>query len=344
MWKGACAGFAAIVLLGIGNARAGDTQEFQKDFQVGPLKISVQGKSGVEVGTVAAAEAGDYWLGVACFPVPEALRSQLGLAEHEGGILIRDVVPESPAAKAGIRRDDVLMKVNGKPLTNPEDLIKVVNAGKDKKLALELIRAGKKVSVSVQPEKRPEHMKGRAEGGWGDSADLQALQGFLDHVMPSEGGPLQFHVFGPGAILPPGAPLYPDLPDKVTVTITKHGREPAKIAVHEGDKKWEITEKELDKLPKDVRSYVDQMFAPASRGMISGRAGMGFGGSWTAAPGPGPGMIRSETRLQKRLDDMSRQIEQMQKSLEQMRQKDTPPAKPQTEKSKGRPALPSDRT
>ncbi len=79
MWKGVCAAVAAIVLLGTGRTRAGDTQEFQKDFQVGPLKISVQGKSGVEIGTPPAA-ADDYWLGVVCSPVPEPLRSQLGLA------------------------------------------------------------------------------------------------------------------------------------------------------------------------------------------------------------------------------------------------------------------------
>jgi hypothetical protein len=122
--------------------------------------------------------------------------------------------------------------------------------------------------------------------------------------------------------------LYPNLPDNVTVVITKRGQEPAKIAVQEGDKKWEVTEKELDKLPKDVRLYVDQMIGAAWCGPLAGKAAAEFGANWTAAPAPGPGMIRSDTRLQKRLDEMSRQIEEMQKGLQQMRQKDGPPAKP----------------
>jgi hypothetical protein len=62
--------------------------------------------------------------------------------------------------------------------------------------------------------------------------------------------------------------------------------------------------------------------------------------------GPGfapPGMFHPETRLQHRLDDMSRQIEEMQKSLEQLRQKNAKPAKPQPEKSKAQPAPRPDR-
>jgi hypothetical protein len=348
MCKGVCAAVAAIVLLGISSAKAGDTQDFQKDFQVGPLKISVQGKSGVEIGTspTPATPTDDYWLGVVCAPVPEPLRSQLGLAGQDGGILIRDVAPESPAAKAGIRHDDVLWKAAGKVLASPQDLLKTVNDGKNKKLALELIRAGKKMTLNVQPEKRPEHL-GKSEGGWGDAADMQALQGWLNHMLPGEGSPMQIHVFGPSVILPQGAPLYPNLPDNVTVTITKHGQDPAKITVQDGGKTTSVTEKELDKLPKDVRPYVDQMLGPTGwRGMVTGKAGVGFGGSSTIGnvTGLGPGMVHSDTRLQKRLDEMSRQIDEMQQSVEQLKQKNAPPAKPQSEKSKDQPVVRPGRT
>jgi hypothetical protein len=198
------------------------------------------------------------------------------------------------------------------------------------------------MTVSVQPEKRPEHVMGKTETPWGEPADWQGLQGWLEHVLPNEGGPIRFHVLGPGVILPSGTPLYPNLPDNMTVVITKHGQEPAQIAVHEGDKKWEVTEKELDKLPKDVRPYVDQMFGAAWRGAFGAKAAAGFGGAWNAGPGPAP--VLPETRLQKRLDDMSRQIEEMQKSVEQLRQKDSQPKKPQPDKAKGQPALRSDRT
>ncbi len=240
----------------------------------------------------------------------------------------------------------MLWKADGKVLTGPEDLLKAVNAAKSKKLALELIREGKKVTVNVQPEKRPERL-GKSAGGWGDAADMQALEGWLSHMLPGEGSPTWMRVIGPSVILPPGAPLYQNLPDNVTVTITKHGQDPARITVQDGSKTTSVTEKELDKLPKDIRSYVDPMLGPAGwRGMVAGKAGVGFGGPWTTGPaqGPGPGMFRSETRLQKRLDDMSRQIEEMQKSLEQLKPKDAQPAKPRPEKSKNQPAARPDRS
>jgi membrane-associated protease RseP (regulator of RpoE activity) len=316
---------------------AEEAKEFHKQLQIGPVQISVDAKANAQTSESPAevqpgeapAEVSEYWLGVACNPVPEALGSQLALGEHLG-LLVRQVVPESPAAKAGILRDDVLVKASGKLLANPEDLIAVVNAGKDKKIALELIREGKKTTVTVQPEKRPEHMVATAGKGWGDEADMRALQGWLDHLMPNEGSPMQFHIVRPGAILPSGASVYPNLPDNVTVTITKHGEEPAKIAVHQGDKKWEVTEKELDKLPKDVRPYVDQMLSPFWRGNVtfSRKGAAGFAAPWTGAPLPAPEMGPPGTHLQKRLDDMSRQIEEMQKSLEQMRKKDPKPSKP----------------
>ena len=60
------------------------------------------------------------------------------------------------------------------------------------------------------------------------------------------------------------------------MTITKHGQDPARITVQDGSKTTSVTEKELDKLPKDIRPYVDPMLGPAGwRGMVAGKAGVG---------------------------------------------------------------------
>ena len=81
----------------------------------------------------------------------------------------------------------MLWKADGKVLTGPEDLLKAVNAAKSKKLALELIREGKKVTVNVQPgKKRPQEL-GKAAGGWGDAADMQELEGWLSDHCPAKG-------------------------------------------------------------------------------------------------------------------------------------------------------------
>ena len=52
-------------------------------------------------------EHGEYWVGIWCMPVPSALRAQLALPEKQG-VLVENVAPDSPAAKAGIARYDIL--------------------------------------------------------------------------------------------------------------------------------------------------------------------------------------------------------------------------------------------
>ena len=47
------------------------------------------------------------------------------------------------------------------------------------------------------------------------------------------------------------------LPDDVTVAIVRKGAEPAKITVKKGEQTWDVTEKELGKLPEELRKHAD---------------------------------------------------------------------------------------
>ena len=51
------------------------------------------------------------------------------------------------------------------------------------------------------------------------------------------------------------------LPENVTVSIVRKGSDPAQITVKKDDKSWEVTDKELNKLPEDVRKLVEPMIA-----------------------------------------------------------------------------------
>ncbi len=100
------------------------------------------------------AHPSQYWIGLECVPVGPALRSQLGLPEHEG-VMVASVMPESPAAKAGIKPHDVLVKAGDKPLRGIKVLVEAVEQSKDKPLTLELFRDGKSQKIDVTPAKRP---------------------------------------------------------------------------------------------------------------------------------------------------------------------------------------------
>jgi succinate dehydrogenase / fumarate reductase iron-sulfur subunit len=63
------------------------------------------------------------------------------------------VVPESPAFKAGIQEDDVLMAIDGAEVKSVEQLSKSVQAaGKDgKELALKILRDSKELEIKLKP-------------------------------------------------------------------------------------------------------------------------------------------------------------------------------------------------
>ncbi len=284
----------------------------------------------------------DYWLGIECYLVPPALRAQLDLPEHQG-LLVENVMPDSPAAKAGVKPFDILMKVGDKPIKEPGELIRAVDASKDKEMAVELLRGGKTVKVKAKPTRRPEVDAAMAREPEAGEADWDTLRKWLDQtrqrlgqVRPETEMPLRFRFFHPGAILPPGAPLLPELPSNTTIAVSKQGKEPAKITVTRDNDKWEVTENQLDKLPADLRPYVEQMLGRAMAG------GQGVGAGIHVAPAPGeprrpeprkpphaampsdqPGSTmerRLEQRLERQMDQTNRRIEQLQQSIHELRE------------------------
>ena len=61
-------------------------------------------------------------------PVQSPDRPMLGvkLGAGEGGVLVTEVVPNSPAEKAGLKGGDLIIKVNGKDVSEPDGLIRLV--------------------------------------------------------------------------------------------------------------------------------------------------------------------------------------------------------------------------
>ena len=89
------------------------------------------------------------WLGVSTEEASEALSAQLGL--HAGmGLVVTDVASNSPAALAGLEKNDVLTQFEGQTLVLPEQLQKLVQMRKSGDVVkLVLFRAGKKRTVSA---------------------------------------------------------------------------------------------------------------------------------------------------------------------------------------------------
>ena len=84
------------------------------------------------------------WLGLSTEEASEALTSQLGLQPGEG-LLVTYVAPDSPAAKAGLQKNDLLVEMDGQKLLLPMQLRKLVQMRKQgDKVAIAYYRGGKK--------------------------------------------------------------------------------------------------------------------------------------------------------------------------------------------------------
>jgi serine protease Do len=102
------------------------------------------------------------YLGVAIQNVTEDLARSMNLQARRG-VLVSDVTPNSPAAKAGIKRGDVILSVNGNATNTPAQLRNhVALAGKGSKVKLEVERDHKPRSFEVTLGETPSDRNGGA--------------------------------------------------------------------------------------------------------------------------------------------------------------------------------------
>ncbi len=145
-----------------GGAGAGHAMSASGGFGGGGMVGAASGPGGLAITTIEPtprheriARKDQSWLGVAIEEGSEALASQLGL-EPGAGLVVTYVAPDSPAAKAGWEKNDVLAELDGQLLVVPEQFRKLIVVHKQgDTVKLVLYRAGKKQTVSATLGKPP---------------------------------------------------------------------------------------------------------------------------------------------------------------------------------------------
>jgi hypothetical protein len=261
-----------------------------------------------------------YWIGLLGGPIPadNPLRAHLDLPKDQG-LLVANVVPNGPAAKAGLKQYDILLKANGKDLHEMKDLIDLVmNEGAKKgQFTLDVLRHNKHETINLKPENRPADAEMQQEEGsvrFGPSGPMMPGGRFpgAGPGMPNVPMPFNFRNFGPGVIV--GGEAAPNLPNGVSISIQKQNDQPTHITVTRGSDKWEITGDDpeaLKKLPDDLR--------PAVERMLHGGGVGGFGGSFRmpnlGPQGPGMGSGLDTGRLSEQLERMEKRLNEMQQRM-----------------------------
>ncbi len=282
------------------------------------------------IGTlVQAAEVKSKWLGVSCRPVDDVLKSQLNI-EH--GLLVHHLFADAPAAKGGVKKFDILLQVGDQKMTVLPDLLQAVREGDDK-LAVTILRGGKEKKLELTPNTRPANIAISTS-----SVNIHdALKGLHEkhpHILID--GQLRPH---DARIVLPGVEMSKHIhlqtaamPEGLQITMQKTGAEPAKLTIKKGDKTWKVTEKELNKLPEDIR--------PHARRVLGGGAFNIKTATLRAAPVQGraiapvqkraqvrvlrganaPAPFGPQQQLQKQLKEMQKQLEELKKGLDELRE------------------------
>jgi len=232
--------FGVISALGRGNLKLTQLGNFiQTDSAInpgnsgGPL-VNMQGKV-IGVNTAIFSQAGGYngigfavpsniarriaaqlidkgkvergYIGVTMQSMDDQMASHIGLPKGKKGVMVTQIVPRGPAAKAGIKEGDVISKVGGKAISTPNELanqIGLKNPGD--RVSITAYRDGKIKSFSLKIQSFPDNpadlaVKSSRSGGKGFGFSLVALNRSLK---------AKYGVSSPSGALvadaPPGSP------------------------------------------------------------------------------------------------------------------------------------------
>jgi hypothetical protein len=274
-------------------------------------------------GGVEQSQAPQYWIGLVVGEISpdHVLRAFVEIPEKQG-LLVASVAPDSPAAKAGLKPHDILLRANNTDLHELHDLTDLVSVEGAKKgqIGLEVLRKSGRETVYVTPGERPDEAQRPQSGhdAFGGGFGVLGPDGLPKELLErfQGGAPFEFRNFGPGV----GGGGIGNVPDGVSVSISKDGDKPAHITVKRGDETWEVDgadPESLKQLPEDLRPFVEQMLHGASpMDLRMGRSG--------DQPMPDFG----DGRLRDRLERMEKQMQQMLERLNE--RQDTPKTDEQT--------------
>jgi serine protease Do len=106
-------------------------------------------------GKIDEAEAKLPFIGVVTASLPEMVADHVNL-KHGIGLIVRTVMPESPAALAGLKPNDIILKVNETAVNEPEAFSAKIRSFKiGDKLSLKTIQKGAPAEVAVTLAERP---------------------------------------------------------------------------------------------------------------------------------------------------------------------------------------------
>jgi serine protease Do len=116
------------------------------------------------------------YLGVTVQEVSPDMAKAFGLSQGGGG-LVGDVSPNSPAAKAGLQRGDIILQINGATVNGPDDLsVRTAEMAPGTVVHVEIYRNGNKMGKDVTLGTYPNGGKEAQPANAGPATTLQGIE------------------------------------------------------------------------------------------------------------------------------------------------------------------------
>jgi C-terminal processing protease CtpA/Prc len=123
---------------------------------------------GVTAGRALAQSNETAWLGVTTQEITSDLRE--GLDYQGTGVLVNRVSEDGPADRAGVRNGDVIVSFNSRTVAKPEDLTRMVRAGRvGQSVTLAIVRDGQRRTLTAKLAAMPDDESDR--DSWNDDDD-----------------------------------------------------------------------------------------------------------------------------------------------------------------------------
>lgn len=127
---------------------------------------------------VATGKVTRGWLGVSIQPVNEELAKHFGLKSAEG-VLVNEVMKDTPAQKAGMKEGDVIISFDGKPTADPTELRNIVaetRVGKRVKIKVVRDKGTKVLSATITEQPKDLAKTDEAEESDGEATGLEGVE------------------------------------------------------------------------------------------------------------------------------------------------------------------------
>jgi serine protease Do len=142
------------------------SSKFELPYQGISLAIPINEAKAVASQLIEKGRVERGWLGVIIQDLTPSLSEHFGVKQ---GVLVSDVVDESPAQKAGMKRGDVIIEYGEEMVTNSDqlrDMVTSTSPGKQVKLLI--IRDSKEMWMEVKIGKKPKYSRIGKEETWRD--------------------------------------------------------------------------------------------------------------------------------------------------------------------------------